>query len=76
MAEIGIPFVEEDVDTSEGASSTLMTVGMVILGFAIFAWAQGVGNYVAQIVNSNLASVLGFDPTTGEDSSDGGVPGV
>lgn len=73
MAEVPIPFVEEDIDTDSGAQGILMTLGMVIAGFAILAWSQGVGEYVADEANSFVTSLLGFDPTSGEDEGGLGV---
>jgi hypothetical protein len=68
MATIPIPFVEEDLDTGDGVTSILMTVGLLIAGFAAFSWSQDVGGYVAQRVNSFIAGLVGVDPTSGEDS--------
>jgi hypothetical protein len=50
-----------------------MTVGMVIVGFAILSWSQGVGGYLSQRANNFISNQLGVDPTSGEDSE---VPGV
>jgi hypothetical protein len=68
MAEVPIPFVDEDVDTDEGVSGVAMTVGLVIAGFAVLAWARGVGGYLASEANSTISNYLGVDPTSGESS--------
>jgi hypothetical protein len=68
MATVPIPFVDQDVDTDDDATSIGMTVGLVIIGFALFAWFQDVGGYVANQMNSYLSDLIGFDPTSGEDS--------
>jgi hypothetical protein len=68
MAEVPIPFVDEDVDTDEGATGVLMTVGLVIAGFAVLAWARGVGGYLASEANSTLSNYLGIDPTSGQET--------
>lgn len=70
MAEVPIPFTEEEVDTSSGARGVAMTLAAVIAGFAVLAWSRDVGGYVADRVNSFLTSLLGVDPTSGE-SDDG-----
>lgn len=67
MAEVPIPFVDEDVDTDDDATTILMSVGVIILGLAAFAWFQDVGQYLADRVNSFITSLIGIDPTSGED---------
>lgn len=68
MADIPIPFTGEEVDTDDGASDVAMTLGLVIAGFAVLAWAQGVGGYLANQANSYVTNLLGFDPTSGQES--------
>jgi hypothetical protein len=68
MAEVPIPFTGEEVDTDDGATSIGLTLGLVVAGFAILAWSQDVGGYVANRANSYLAGLIGFDPTSGEDA--------
>lgn len=68
MPEVPIPFTDEEVDTGDGATSVGMTIALVIAGFALFAWARGVGGYVANQANSYISNALGFDPTSGENS--------
>lgn len=68
MATIEVPLTDQEIDTDDGATSMAMTVGMLILGFALFAWAQSVGGYVAQEANGFVSNILGTDPTSGEDS--------
>lgn len=68
MTDVPIPFVNKDLDTDEGSVGVLMTIGVLIAGFAVFAWAQDVGGYVADRVNSTIASVVGVDPTSGDDA--------
>jgi hypothetical protein len=67
MAEVPIPFTEQEVDTDDDATSIVLTVGLVIAGFALLAWARGVGDYLASQANSFITNMLGFDPTSGED---------
>lgn len=74
MSDIPIPLTGKEIDTDDDASSILMTVGVMIVGFAALAWFQGVGNYLATVVNGQISNVIGVDPTSGEDA--GGVPGV
>lgn len=68
MADIPIPFTDEEVDTGSGLRGVAMTLVMVIVGFAVFAWSRDVGGYLASEVNSFVADSLGVDPTSGEDS--------
>jgi hypothetical protein len=72
MTEVPIPFVEEDVDTSE-PSSALMSIALLIAGFGLFAMASDIGGYVGTRINQGIGTVLGFNPATGEDSGDNGV---
>lgn len=67
MPEVPIPFTDEEVDTDSGLRGVAMTVGMVIAGFAILSWSQGVGGYLSNKANSFISNQLGFDPTSGED---------
>jgi hypothetical protein len=67
MEDIPIPFTNEEVDTSSGVRGVAMTLAMVIVGFAVFAWSQDVGGYLASQANSVVTSALGFDPTSGDD---------
>lgn len=75
MSEVPIPLTDQEIDTDDGAKSILVTLGMVILGFATLAWSQDVGTVLANKVNSTIADVTGYDPASG-DSADDGVPGV
>jgi hypothetical protein len=68
MTEVPIPFLDEEVDTDSGLRGVAMTIAMVILGFAVFAWSQDVGSFVANRTNSFVTNLLGFDPTSGDDS--------
>jgi hypothetical protein len=68
MAEVPIPFIDEEVDTDDGTKSVLMTLVLVAVGFAAFAWLQDVGGYMASQANSFITNTVGFDPTSGEDS--------
>jgi hypothetical protein len=68
MEDIPIPFTGEEVDTDSGLRGIAVTVGVVIVGFAVLSWSQGVGDYLASKANSFVTSSLGFDPTSGEDS--------
>jgi len=68
MAKIPIPFTDEEVDPDSGLRGIAMTVGMVIVGFAILSWSQAVGGYLSNKANSFVTDTLGFDPTSGEDS--------
>lgn len=68
MAEVPIPFVDREVDTDEGVTGAGMTVALVILGFALLAWARGVGDYLADEANSYVAGFLGVDPTSGDET--------
>jgi hypothetical protein len=65
MTDIPIPFVDGDVDTDD-PQSALMTVVLLIGGFAVFTMASDIGGYVAQRINSGLAGVLGFNPANGQ----------
>jgi len=70
MATIDVPFTDQQVDTDDDAGSIVMTVGMIIVGFALLAWARDVGDYVANRANSTVTGLLGIDPTSGESQED------
>ncbi|QGX95001.1 hypothetical protein EI982_09460 [Haloplanus rallus] len=70
MAEIPVPLTDQEVDTSDPTSAGMM-IGLLIVGFAIFAMAQGIGGYLASRANSALGDLIGFNPATGEDSDSG-----
>jgi hypothetical protein len=67
MAEIEIPFVDEEVDTSNPTRS-VMTIALLVAGFAVFAMASDIGGYVGSRINSFLGGILGFNPGTGEST--------
>jgi hypothetical protein len=62
MADIPIPFTNQEVDTDDGASGILMTVAVMVVGFGLFAMAQDAGQnlygkasgIVAQLTGMNL----------------------
>jgi hypothetical protein len=68
MAEVPIPFIDQTVDTDDDAMSIVMTIALVIAGFGLLAWSQDVGGYLANKANSYISNLLGFDPTSGQDS--------
>lgn len=67
MAEVPVPFMDEEIDTDEGLGAGV-TVGVLILGFAVFAMAQSIGSYLANQANSTLGELIGFNPATGESN--------
>jgi hypothetical protein len=70
MADVPIPFVDENVDTDDGARGILTTLVVLIAGFAAFAWAQDVGGFVASKANSYISNLVGVDPTSGENTQE------
>lgn len=68
MAEIDVPFVDSEVNTSNPTGS-LMTVVMLIVGFGLFYMASSIGQYVAGQANSAVGNILGVNPATGSDST-------
>jgi len=70
MAEVPIPFTDEEIDSSSGAQGVAFSLATIIAGFALLAWSQDVGSYVADRVNSFLTSLLGVDPTSGESDDE------
>lgn len=72
MAEVPVPFTEEEVDTSDGKGA-VMTVALLIAGFGVFSMAQGIGGTLANTATNKIAQFTGWDPTTGEET---GAPGV
>lgn len=68
MSEVPIPFTSQNIDTDDDATGVAFTVGLLIVGFAIFAWARDTGGYVANWANRKLSSVIGVDPTSGEEA--------
>lgn len=68
MAQVPIPFVDREINTDDDATSIAVMVGLIIAGFALFAWAQDVGQFVATRVNSFITNMTGFDPTSGQDA--------
>jgi len=71
--EAQIPFVGESVSLTNPTMLATTAVSL-ILGFALFSMAEGIGEQVASGVNSSLASLLGMDVGDANDSS--GVEGV
>jgi hypothetical protein len=71
--EAQIPFVGESVSLTNPAMLATTAVSL-ILGFALFSMAEGIGEQVASSVNATLASLLGMD--VGDANDDNGVPGV
>jgi len=72
MAEVPVPFTEEEVDTSDGKGA-VVTVALLIAGFGVFSMAQNLGGTLATTATNKIAQVTGIDPTTGQET---GVPGV
>jgi len=72
MAEVPVPFTDEEVDTSDG-SGALMTVIALIAGFGIFAMAQSVGGTLASTVSDQIAQFTGYNPSTGNSTETPGV---
>lgn len=68
MAEVPIPFVDREIDTDDDGTSILVTVGVLIVGFALFAWFQQIGGTLATRLNSFFANMTGFNPSTGDSS--------
>lgn len=71
--KVEIPFTEQEIDTSDDASSIGLTVLAVIIGFALFAWLRDVGQTLANQANSYISGLVGIDPTSGENASNGGA---
>ena len=72
MAEIEVPFVESDIDTSDGVGS-LMTVGVLVIGFALFAFARTAGNTLFQKANQMLSNLVGVNANGSNNNGPGGV---
>jgi hypothetical protein len=70
MADIPVPLTDQEVNTNDPMDAGVM-IGLLIVGFAIFAMAQGIGGYLASRANSVLGNYIGFNPATGEDSDNG-----
>lgn len=67
-SDIPIPFVDQEVDTDDPTKG-LMTVGVVVIGFAIFAMASSIGANLGQRVNDSIGTLTGVNPAG--DSSGG-----
>lgn len=67
MAEVPVPFTEEEVDTSDGKGA-VATVALLIAGFGVFSMAQGIGGTLANTATNKIAEYTGYDPSTGESS--------
>lgn len=65
MDEVPIPFVDENIDAGNPMKA-LMTIATIVVGFGIFAMAQGIGSNLGARVNSALGTLIGFNPATGE----------
>jgi hypothetical protein len=72
MDEIPVPFVNQGVDTDDPQKG-MITVLMLIAGFAVFSFASSIGEYAGSRINSGIAEVIGINPATGESQDDGGV---
>ncbi|GAB3315226.1 hypothetical protein [Haloplanus salinarum] len=70
MPEVPIPFTDQEVDTDDDASSIVMTLVVVAVGFAAFVWLRDVGGYLAQQANSTITNLVGIDPTSGDSQED------
>lgn len=66
MARIDVPFTDGSVNTDDPIGA-LSSISMIILGFAVFSMASGIGENLGGRLNSLLGSVLGFNPATGDD---------
>jgi len=67
MAEVPVPFTEEELDTSDGMGA-VMTVVLLIAGFGIFSMAQGIGGTLASTATNYIAQFTGYNPTTGQET--------
>jgi hypothetical protein len=65
--EAQLPFGMGEVDLM--STGAIFAVVSLILGFAVFSMTQSIGDYVASQANSFAANYLGFNPSTGKDSS-------
>jgi len=65
MTDIPIPFVGQEVDTDDGLVGIVMSLAIIIAGFAVFAMASSIGSNLGSRVNEAIATVLGVNPATG-----------
>lgn len=72
MADVPIPFTGEAVDTDDGAVPIVMTIGLLVVGFGIFAMARQAGNNLYQKGSRTFAQYTGME-LDGSDSSDPAV---
>jgi hypothetical protein len=70
MPEVPIPFTDQEVDTDDDTSSIVMTLVVVAVGFAAFVWLRDAGGYLARTANSTISNLVGFDPTSGENTQE------
>jgi len=71
--EAQIPFIGESVSLTN-PTMLVTTAVSLILGFALFSMAEGIGDQLATSVNATLASALGMD--VGDANENTGVEGV
>lgn len=67
MAKAEIPFTDQEVSTSN-PSGSVMTILMLIAGFAVFSMASDIGDNLGDRINSAIGEFIGTNPATGEDS--------
>jgi hypothetical protein len=70
MPEVPIPFTDQQVDTDDDTSSIVMTIVGVLVGFALLAWLRGVADNLANQANSFISNLVGYDPTSGENTQE------
>jgi hypothetical protein len=70
MPEVPIPFTDQSVDSDDDAPSIVMTIVGVLAGFALLAWLRGVADNLANEANSFISNLIGYDPTSGENTQE------
>jgi len=70
MADIPIPFTNQDVDTDDGVSGILMSMAVTATGFMLLYMSQTLGNTAFQQVNSALGDFLGYNASGSADEVD------
>jgi hypothetical protein len=73
MADIPIPFTDEEVDTDDDWKSIVVTLVAVAVGFGLLVWLRDVGGTLASQANSYISNTIGFDLTSGQTSQTGGA---
>lgn len=71
VTEVNVPFVDEEFNLF--SIEAVVVIVSLILGATVWNMTDSIGAYAAQRLNSLLANILGFNPSNGNSSDNGGA---